>query len=121
MVVWCSTKPLRRDCAAPAIFPRGEMMSLISRYEAGTPRATNDRTAHASSAAYDCLKLSSLTAETGRYIAYVIVRPGSQTIVAPPLLRRVWAIPLRRAQTGRISFVADVCVPSSRTGSTPVH
>ena len=106
-MVWCSTKPLRRDCAAPAIFPRGEMMSLISRYDAGTPRATNDRTAHASSAAYDCLKLSSLTAESGRYIEYVIVRPGSQIIVPPPLMRRVTVNPSRRAETDSISFITD--------------
>src|SRR5207245_2888051 len=51
IVVWCSTKPRRRAWAAPAILPRGEMMSLISRYEAGTPSSLNACTAHASSSA----------------------------------------------------------------------
>src|SRR5438046_9497534 len=108
MVVWCSTKPLRRDCAAPAIFPRGEMMSLISRYDAGTPSARNDRTAHASRAAYDCLKLSSLTAESGRYIEYVIVRPCSQILLPPPVMSRVREHPSTHAQPGAVPLLRDV-------------
>jgi hypothetical protein len=40
IVTWCSTAPpANRFCAAPAILPAGEVMSLIGWYVAAIPRS----------------------------------------------------------------------------------